>query len=564
MQQQQQQQQQSSPQQYNMNSDYSSSTYHIYDQISDLIIIKQQRLERRRQLEQRRKVMLVAVVATLLVSSLAVVILQSIFGSSPSTTTTTTLSTQQSRIAEDLNRSPQHQLDDTIYNNNNKDVIKPNWQPSPADYFDASKFPINARLPQDVSTQMSNIPVIPTQLIDTTSSSSSSQCNGRGRFVRASGQCECESGFYGPACEKSVYSAIYKQPQQLTLYTRCMVTTFGCYEHGTCNQYGRCQCFAPYTGPKCEHTLPVIQPSSVASSAAADQPARATGERQQQQVITQQQPAQTLEDIERQKCALLTNNCSGQGQCDSQGVCKCFAGFAGLKCQERDLCYEQSCSNNQGVCVPATGACLCHMGFKGAQCEQRDEEALAKWLNCSSNGKFDHAQRKCVCSPGFAGADCSEERCENGDVDQQQQCGPNGLYDCKQQRCVCKDGYSGALCQVQECSAQCLRNGRCLNGKCVCRAGFYGKHCSLNGCPNGCSQRGECMRIDNVANTQQESSWTAPASNLQQAPAPEWRCECQPGAEGEDCSRLVERTCDDNIDNDKGEFSLTTHKVVAN
>lgn len=221
-----------------------------------------------------------------------------------------------------------------------------------------------------------------------------------------------------------------------------------------------------------------------------------------------------------------SSNCNNNGQC-IDGQCQCYAGFIGDQCADRD-CNDKKCSNN-GFCSPITGQCQCNLGYKGVSCELRDNEIFPRLLNCSNHGQFNLNEKRCICDHGFIGFDCSEEKCD-ASVD----CGQNGIYNCQSGKCTCNDGYYGDRCELQLCSSQCSHHGHCVNGTCVCQQGFYGKHCTIDGCPNDCSGRGECIR----------------KSPLSQ----EWHCHCQPGSTSDDCSLLLEQTCDDNVDNDEGEL----------
>lgn len=492
-------------QQYNMNSsDYSSSTYHIYDQISDLIIIKQQRMERKRQQEHRRKVILLSLAAILLVGTLMFLILQSLFASSSAPLAST----------DSISRNQ----DSDLSANNNR-YLEPNdqigrWPGAPSVGGRIDVFP---GYDQRFNNQPIPLPAPDNKklIVNKDMMAASPQpCNNRGVLIGA--LCKCDQGYYGDRCELS--SSINNQ-----LLTKCLQTN--CNGNGQCNLQGKCQCFQGYFGQQCEHTMLFIHPNQPAQTMPAnDLPAP---------------PSSSVIAINKQ--AKCPSNCAGNGQCLSYGKCKCFSGYSGESCQDKDLCFNVDCLN-QGSCQPATGLCQCKFGFKGPSCELRDDELWAKLFNCSSHGKFNYMERKCNCDAGYSGLDCSEEKCELGPNQQALDCGLNGLFDCRLNKCICQDGFAGELCQIQQCSAQCLRNSnnQCsVDGQCICQPGYHGKHCLLNGCPNQCNQRGQCIKLDSNSSNQQ----------------PEWRCQCQPGSTGEDCGQLVERQCDDGIDNDRGKCS---------
>lgn len=507
-----------SQQAYNMNSsDYSSSTYHVYDQIlgdqiiDDLIVIKQERMKKKLEQEHRRKVILFSLAVILLVGLLMFLIVQLFRATSTSSQTATpgiglTIQQQQQLAREsnsilqqmpnDQHQSPYGSNARTPWTPSNGAQSKPNWQ------FDTAHFtpqPPPFRQPQEPLMYPDN---------------------------------------QQPTIDKTRVPSNDQQPQdsiqQQVQLAKCLMTN--CNNNGQCNPLGRCQCYPGFIGPQCEYSYPIapaLTPQKI-----------------------DQQPTDTIKADNL--CPPVLNNCNGNGQCTAQGRCKCFRGFTGFSCQQRDLCFEKNCLN-LGYCQPETGLCQCRPGFRGPQCEQRDDEHRQRMLNCSNHGKFDYILKKCNCDHGFSGVDCSEEKCEpifqnyNNNSEQHSNpmdCGLNGLFDCQAKKCVCRDGFSGEKCQTQQCSPQCLRNGQCLNGTCVCQNGFYGKHCTFNGCPNQCSGRGQCVRVSGGATGVQQQA----DSNQHQ----EWRCQCAFGSTGDDCSSLTERQCDDGIDNDRGKLILST------
>lgn len=108
-------------------------------------------------------------------------------------------------------------------------------------------------------------------------------------------------------------------------------------------------------------------------------------------------------------------------------------------------------------------------------------------------------------------------------------CGAHGH--CVGDTCSCHPGWSGQYCNTKLCDDRCNEHGQCKNGTCLCVTGWNGKHCTLEGCSNGCSGHGQCkVNTDNV-----------------------WQCKCSDGWDGLDCNTQLERDCNDNIDNDKGQ-----------
>ena len=84
---------------------------------------------------------------------------------------------------------------------------------------------------------------------------------------------------------------------------------------------------------------------------------------------------------------------------------------------------------------------------------------------------------------------------------------------------------------ITECDERCYHHGICQNGTCICSPGWNGKFCSIPGCPHNCFNRGECaLEGDNR----------------------KWKCFCEDEYTGEDCGKVKEKNCDDQVDNDAG------------
>lgn len=137
-------------------------------------------------------------------------------------------------------------------------------------------------------------------------------------------------------------------------------------------------------------------------------------------------------------------------------------------------------------------------------------------------------------------------------------CGPHGS--CDRGRCSCEAGWTGEKCDQLPCDPRCSQHGQCKNGTCICSRGWNGQHCTignntnyslfglenisinlnnylplshLDGCPQNCHQNGRCYSEDG-----------------------EYRCECEQGWAGYDCSIQLETNCSDEVDNDHGNVSL--------
>ena len=101
---------------------------------------------------------------------------------------------------------------------------------------------------------------------------------------------------------------------------------------------------------------------------------------------------------EVKKC---TSNCSGNGTCDSSGICKCNLGYTGTDCSVQAVkkCPTNNaslvCSGN-GTCN--SGICTCNSGYTGTDCAAQLISfcSAPNKMICSGEGKC--TDNKCVCN----------------------------------------------------------------------------------------------------------------------------------------------------------------------
>jgi hypothetical protein len=179
-------------------------------------------------------------------------------------------------------------------------------------------------------------------------------CSGRGTCDSGKGSCACATGFFGTACEKK------KCPGD---------GTCGGFENGHCNdKLGLCVCTRAFFGDTCT----------------------------------------------KKKCLGVGDNlfpgdssnaCHGRGACQTDGTCKCDAGFTGRSCKDRTC--PGDCSS-KGVCDARSGKCTCNTGFAGEDCSKRTCPG-----DCSGHGLCDDRVGKCVCHVGYTGQSCVPARACN-------------------------------------------------------------------------------------------------------------------------------------------------------
>ncbi|CAM9627271.1 unnamed protein product [Chrysoparadoxa australica] len=124
--------------------------------------------------------------------------------------------------------------------------------------------------------------------------------------------------------------------------------------------------------------------------------------------------------------------CSGNGECQTTGLCICHPKFHGMACSQKQCptgkaWFDEAfatdkahlpgseCSN-RGSCTHSTGVCTCDTGFTGAACQRLACDSATAETTCSGHGRQPTTCRLCFhqrCLPMWR---LAEERTVSGDT----------------------------------------------------------------------------------------------------------------------------------------------------
>ncbi|KAJ0179603.1 hypothetical protein K1T71_005315 [Dendrolimus kikuchii] len=257
-------------------------------------------------------------------------------------------------------------------------------------------------------------------------------CSGKGECLM--GHCQCQPGFGGDDCSKSVCPVLcsqrgeyingecqcnpgWKGKECSLRHDECEVPD--CNGHGHCVN-GKCSCVMGYKGKFCAEV----------------------------------------------DCPHPT--CSGHGFC-IEGSCVCKKGWKGLDCATMDKDALQclpDCSGH-GTFDVDTQTCTCHLRWSGEDCSKEVCD-----LDCGPHGRC--VGESCVCDPSWTGEFCTSKLCDS-------RCSDHGQ--CKNGTCLCVSGWNGRHCTLEGCPRGCAGHGQCRvandgHWECKCFDGWDGPDCT--------------------------------------------------------------------------------------
>ncbi|KAK7080255.1 DNA repair protein Rad9,Rhp9, partial [Halocaridina rubra] len=227
-------------------------------------------------------------------------------------------------------------------------------------------------------------------------------------------------------------------------------------------------------------------------------------------------------------CTVCYNEeCMNGGYCEHPSEiynCSCPLGFMGNLCQINiDECEENQCQNG-ATCVDGINAytCACMPGYTGKFCEEDIDECATS--PCKNGGTCENeiARFLCYCPEDFIGPTCEElkiKNCSNNMCQNGATC--SDIYDsasgiAENYTCTCPFGYAGYNCEItidycEKRSILCNHGGSCKptfrdeGWRCDCQPGWEGELCQseTNECASDpCKNGGTCTdRFNNFTCT---------------------------------------------------------------
>ena len=367
-------------------------------------------------------------------------------------------------------------------------------------------------------------------------------CAGHGRCN--SGNCTCQRGFSGEACDKKKCPA-------------------DCSGHGNCDDVtGTCECNVGYAEASCWRVTPLNCPLNCSTTGIPSQGACKDVDGKNLPTSFKCVCTRGFEGADcntDRRCPYdlaEVDACNGHGKCKKQG-CACNDGFAGKRCDK--LTCPGSCSGH-GICNGTSGDCKCSKGYARDDCSLK----LTCPADCSKRGNCIEDRLGaatppydglCVCETPFTGPGCGEMPCPNAtssgndtDAEGGGMCGGHGACVASKGMCDCDLGFAGPACTLK-CDNNCTNHGVCfsnINGRavCACEEGWRGTNCQhLISCPYNCSgTNGVCHRAACVCHPgfsgegcQDKAACPGDGTCSSHGTCRRGVCFCNPGYGGDDC-----------------------------
>ena len=381
----------------------------------------------------------------------------------------------------------------------------------------------------------------------------------------------CEGGAEGASCDRVKVS--------LGL-GRLIECDSGCSGHGSCLASGECECDVGFEGHACNQLSGFTsrhsgssrsttwKPSFFSSSSSSSSSSTIASSTNNSTSASASASTGTSTSSLQQSCM---RGCSGRGHCLSVeipqprilGAARPASG--GSIPGSSSSSGSSSSDSSNGSNGPVTrllrrfsGRVVGAYAYANAAIFGDEDEGGAR-AGAGAAKPSGHVALACACEPGFGGDDCSRVQplcflnCSGAGLCASQLASRwagagRGTPTSAQEKptiapplCLCQKGHMGAGCEFRaaECANDCSGRGSCMrsltggvaSATCLCAPGHAGESCAFS-CEEGCNGHGHCLLTDGLLRGDDISERGAREGSHS-------RCLCSQGWGGRTCAKVT-------------------------